>query len=347
MANESYTKMKEGDGGGLSLGTIRNVVLFTAAMIGLYVAVGFYVARITGNSGGAPQVVAQGVNPDAGEQIFFGKGKCSTCHSVGDHGSAVRCPNLADIGVRMDERAKEQKLPAGTDYLVQSLHEPSAYVVKGYSGNTMPKVYLPPISLSGEEIQAVITFLQSQGGTVNAGAIHLPPDMVAGAAAGGAVPEAWKPYLTGDPAKGEALFRKGRPGMPACAACHTVAGEGAKVGPDLTDVAATRGPEYILKSILDPNAEVVVGYKPNVMPPIFANVLTVHEIHDILAFLMKASGLPVAEGMVGTNPSAAPATTGVTETAGVTSTVTTTTTGSVTGTGATTATGNAKGGSNP
>jgi mono/diheme cytochrome c family protein len=280
--------------GGRRGAVAAKVVLFTLAVIGFFVLVGFYVARIVGSagaSGAAAGAPATGVSPEVGEAVFWGKGKCSTCHSLGDRGSAVRCPNLLDIGGHTDERARAAGLADGTAYLVESLHDPSAYVVAGYSGDTMPKVFQPPISLSGDEIRAVITYLQSQGGTVDAAAIQLPPDMEGGPGGAPAPAGAWKPYLAGDAANGEKLFRQGRTGVPPCAACHTVAGEGATVGPDLTDVAVIRGPQYIISSIVDPKAEVVSGYQP-VMPPNFADILTVREIHDLLAYLMQSAGLP-------------------------------------------------------
>jgi len=46
-----------------------------------------------------------------------------------------------------------------------------------------------------------------------------------------------------------------------CAACHTVRGRGGPDGPDLTDVGARSSPAYIRRSIVDPQADVPVGFK--------------------------------------------------------------------------------------
>ena len=93
------------------------------------------------------------ISPEGGEAIYWGKGRCFTCHSIGDNGSAVRCPNhgvwgdkfpLA-MGARAVERAKEREKETGlpytaTDYLVESLANPGAYVVDGFK-NEMAVVF--------------------------------------------------------------------------------------------------------------------------------------------------------------------------------------------------------------
>ncbi len=55
---------------------------------------------------------------------------------------------------------------------------------------------------------------------------------------------------TGDAARGQNLFR----GKGGCLRCHAVGGSGGILGPDLTDVGARRGPDYLRTSILDPEA---------------------------------------------------------------------------------------------
>ncbi len=270
---------------------LRNAVLFTLGMIGFYVLIGVYVQQLVGGGEAAPAAAA-GIGPEAGEQIFWGKGKCSTCHSIGDRGSAVRCPNLGDIAVTAATR-DPAKYKTATEYLVASLKEPSEYVVDGFSGDTMPKVYQPPISLSPDEVTSVISYLQTQGGAADVAAIHLPPEIAAAAAGGGgAAAPAWAPYMEGDAKSGETLFFSGRDGKgaigaaPYCATCHMKGGKGNKVGPELDEIVATRGAAYVIKSILDPKAEIVANY-PDVMPTVFATELSVRELHDIVAFLSQ------------------------------------------------------------
>lgn len=57
--------------------------------------------------------------------------------------------------------------------------------------------------------------------------------------------------LTGDPAKGEALFW----GKGGCGRCHTVGPRGGRIGPDLSDIGVKRGAPNLRQSLLDPEAE--------------------------------------------------------------------------------------------
>jgi hypothetical protein len=73
--------------------------LKSIAFVLVVLAVYIYIAEvITDISGQAHRgSVAAGVGPEQGREIFFGKGKCSTCHSLGNEGSAIRCPNLGVV----------------------------------------------------------------------------------------------------------------------------------------------------------------------------------------------------------------------------------------------------------
>lgn len=95
-----------------------------------------------------------------GQQIFQGKGLCSTCHTIGKSG-ALRFPDLQGVGSRAATR-----IPGLSDvqYLAQSLYQPNAFVVPGFNPG-MPTMNKPPIDLTDQEILAVIAYLQSLGGT--------------------------------------------------------------------------------------------------------------------------------------------------------------------------------------
>ena len=61
----------------------------------------------------------------------------------------------------------------------------------------------------------------------------------------------------GDAARGERVYRRAEL---ACLACHAIGGAGGKVGPDLTSIGASAQPDYLLESLLYPNAKLKQGY---------------------------------------------------------------------------------------
>ncbi|MEN9733176.1 MAG: hypothetical protein RLZ45_1171 [Verrucomicrobiota bacterium] len=61
----------------------------------------------------------------------------------------------------------------------------------------------------------------------------------------------------GDPQRGELLYR--RKDL-ACMSCHAIGGVGAKVGPDMTSIGASAPVDYLVESVLLPNAKIKEGY---------------------------------------------------------------------------------------
>ena len=95
-----------------------------------------------------------------GQTIFFSKGQCALCHSIGPSESA-RCPDLKGIGAKLSKQ-----------FLYESLTDPQAFVYQDYRHGgvpkeypaTMPRIDKDPIGLSNNEILAVIAFLQQMSG---------------------------------------------------------------------------------------------------------------------------------------------------------------------------------------
>ena len=242
---------------------------FLLVSLALFLWVGYAVTELSG--GGRTATAAVEISPEGGEAIYWGRGRCFTCHSVGGQGSAVRGPNHGQfgdkfplpMGARAVERAKERskktgKKYTGVDYMVESLASPGAYVVTGYK-NEMAVVYAPPISLSLKEIKAVIAYMMAQGGEVDLAAIDTKPSditkafyskIAAAGAAGG-----------GDPGKGEGVYKEN------CADCHGLgakAGKKNKRGPDLTGIAG-KGLKFIAESILRPAKTITKGFETYVV----------------------------------------------------------------------------------
>jgi putative heme-binding domain-containing protein len=57
--------------------------------------------------------------------------------------------------------------------------------------------------------------------------------------------------LPGDPKRGEEIYRT----RGACAQCHTLSGRGGGFGPDLSNVGASRSPQHLRESLLNPAAD--------------------------------------------------------------------------------------------
>lgn len=259
------------------------ILLFFFGGLLLFIYVGYIIDKA---SGGVAKATIGGVSPEAGEGIFWGKGKCWTCHSVGGEGSAERGPNLGiksgaaytldlEIGARAAERAKEREADVGTinpltdnkwnaiEYIFESITEPDAYVVETFSPGDMPVVYEPPIGLDEEEVKAVMAYLVSIGGEdedMDYLMSHSLPEKILDAVASAADAVPFALYFEGDAEIGEEIFWDPE-GAAFCAKCHTVDDEGGQVGPNLTTIAATRPVSYILESILDPNAVIVNGFE--------------------------------------------------------------------------------------
>ena len=90
---------------------------------------------------------------------------------------------------------------------------------------------MPPSAAPDDEIWAVVAYLKSIS----------------------TVPPFDSP--NGDYARGREVFAS------MCADCHTVAGSGGTLGPDLSNIAQVRSREAIVQSIRDPSASIELGYR--------------------------------------------------------------------------------------
>ncbi len=105
---------------------------------------------------------------------------------------------------------------------------------------------MPNLHLSDQDIADVIAFLTWVNGVDTN---NWPPKPMATALA-----------TTGQP--GEAIYK-----AQGCSACHTMAGVGGKIGPDLTMVGSRRSKAWILQQLVDPKS-----HDPNSVMPSFAKL---------------------------------------------------------------------------
>jgi putative heme-binding domain-containing protein len=107
----------------------------------------------------------------------------------------------------------------------------------GIPGTTMKKL---GDALKPEQVRRVIAYIRSLARSPSA--------------------STWKPYLAGDPAAGRKIFFDLK-GKAQCARCHTIGGDGGRIGPALDRIAARRSPEFIMESILEPSRDIAPEYE--------------------------------------------------------------------------------------
>ena len=96
--------------------------------------------------------------------------------------------------------------------------------------NGVPNSSMPPSVATDNEIWAIVAYLRS---------ISIVPQLAS----------------TGDTGRGRALFAN------ECASCHQVRGEGGALGPDLTNIGATRSRVALTAAVREPSASVALGFR--------------------------------------------------------------------------------------
>jgi len=194
-----------------------------------------------------------------GQKIFFGKGQCALCHSIGPSETA-RCPNLAGIGSKLSR-----------EFIYESLTQPSQYIYKQYEFSPakpfaaqMPQINKPPIGLSDNELLAVIAFVQSTGGreyvTVDPSELVKPAEALFAA--------------SGDAVKGQALYKS-----LGCVQCHGTDGKKVEGGaPDITSLAQKKDGFQLLTAMQRGPSSKHQGLEAK---------LTIKDLNDLMAYLAK------------------------------------------------------------
>jgi cytochrome c oxidase cbb3-type subunit III len=95
--------------------------------------------------------------------------------------------------------------------------------------NGIPGTAMPAWHFDAAELAGIVAYLRTMA-TFDAGTVTV-----------------------GDPAHGQTLFG----GTGRCASCHRVDGKGPRVAPDLSNIGATRTPDLLQRTLLDPDAAIL------------------------------------------------------------------------------------------
>lgn len=216
-----------------------------------------------------------------GGEILNGKGTCTLCHNA--LGRAPMLDALSGvIAERLADSGYQGKATNAEGYILESMVEPSAYVVAGFGKkgtndtvSPMPDVSKGGISLSEAELAAVTAYLQDLGG------LEVTVEIPAEAA---------------EAAPDEAEAAEGEPRAPIddiealvaefdCGACHVIAGAEGELGPDLSMIGATRDREFLRRALLDPDAEIAEGFEPEMMPADLGERMYARELEMLVDYL--------------------------------------------------------------
>ena len=206
-----------------------------------------------------------GDEPDLvnGKRLFTGEGRCGKCHAL------ERAGTDSPIGPSLDAAFGQ----ARADGLSK---ETFAAVVFDQINNPRKTSAMPADLVRGQDARDVAAYV--------AQAADLPGEDEGGASE----------LAASDPAAGEgrALFlSKG------CGGCHILsdAKTGASVGPQLNglrNAATIKGGasrEYLKRAILEPDAEIVPGFRAGIMPSDYEEKLTDEELDTLIDYLLRVS----------------------------------------------------------
>jgi len=272
--------------------TFLRVIGFSVVILLFYMAFTHILPQVEPDTSAPVEVSTDGLDMDGmialGETLFTGKGTCTLCHN-----GMGRAPDtlVMDMAATYPERLSDTRytgVSAGQEgakaieaYIIESMKDPSAFVVEGFgqkgSNDTispMPTVDKAPIELTLVEMNAVTAFLQDLAGlepTVplpSADDAPVVEDPTSGAAA---------PLLT----SGEAVIDEH-----GCASCHDLGGSGADLGPSLYGIGTRMDRATVMEAIIDPNVVIADGYDADFMPADFGEEMRGTELLVLTDYLM-------------------------------------------------------------
>jgi mono/diheme cytochrome c family protein len=192
-------------------------------------------------------------DPERGRDLF--RIKCGTCHALAQAGST------AQVGPNLDHAFAAARAIGNDSDTIEGVVKAQVEYPRENNGN--PAVSMPADIVTGQDLDDVAAYVGEWAG----------------------VPGAAPPKVPGGP--GAQVFANN-----GCGNCHTFAAaeSGGVTGPNLDEELPGESEAAVKEMIVDPNAEIVKGYPPNVMPPNYEQVLSPQELEDLVKYLLENAG---------------------------------------------------------
>jgi mono/diheme cytochrome c family protein len=192
-------------------------------------------------------------DPQRGRTLFIQK--CSECHALAQAGAS------GEIGPNLDHAFAAARAEGNDSDTIEGVVKAQVEYPRPNNGN--PAVSMPADIVTGQDLDDVAAYVGEWAG----------------------VPGAAPPQVAGGP--GAQVFANN-----SCAGCHTFAAAeaGGVTGPNLDEVLPGETQAAVEEMIKDPNAEIVKGYPPNVMPQTYEQTLSQKEIEDLVKYLLANAG---------------------------------------------------------
>jgi mono/diheme cytochrome c family protein len=192
-------------------------------------------------------------DPQRGRTLFIQK--CSECHALAQAGA------VGQVGPSLDRAFAAAREEGNDSDTIEGVVKAQVEYPRENNGN--PAVSMPADLVTGQDLDDVAAYVGEWAG----------------------VPGAAPPQVAGGP--GAQVFTNNR-----CAGCHTFAAAeaGGVTGPNLDEELQGEDQAHVEEMIADPNAEIVKGYPPNVMPQNYEQLLSAKEIEDLAKYLIENAG---------------------------------------------------------
>jgi mono/diheme cytochrome c family protein len=191
--------------------------------------------------------------------------KCGTCHALAQAGTT------AEVGPNLDDAFAAARAIGNDSDTIEGVVKAQVEFPRENNGN--PRVSMPAHIVEGQDLDDVAAYVGEWAG----------------------VPGAAPPEVEGGP--GAQVFANN-----GCGTCHTLAAakSGGVTGPNLDESLSSSDDEAAIEEmIVDPNAEIVKGYPPNVMPQNFGALLSDEELKDLVEYLMESTSGKAGGGSSG------------------------------------------------